>query len=204
MRPPRLELVKSRDAGDESPFEALLALADRDAEAAEGLALAYAALERHDRDALVASVVHDARRAGRSPAGPLALLLAVEPDRELAETIARALAELEPPGRARGTGWIWGSEEEGGVALAREAGPSLTLLGVRWRGAAIDVSRPEPVRCDALERGREMLEVPTSAEMCSLDAAIDRLAERLWRTCRDHGPLPAELRALVAFLAPYS
>lgn len=204
MAPPRLELVWTRyeDAG-QSPFDALLALADRDAEAAEGLALAYAALERDERDALVASVVRDAEVAGRSPARPLALLLAVEKDEELAERIARALADVDRPGRARGTGWTWGSVERGGVALAREAGPALALVAVRWSGGQLEVLQPAPVGRDQLEEGRLRLGVPESAETRSLDAAVDRLAEQLWRARLANGPLPTGLSALTAFFAPY-
>ena len=205
MARPPLELVWTRyTSAGQSPFDALLVAAERDAEAAEGLALAYAALDHEARSALFASVVRDAEEAGRSPAGPLALLLAVEEDRALAERIARALLDASPPpGRARGTGWVWGSSEEGGIALASERGPAVTLFGVAWQGARLRALTAAPVAKGELEEGRLRLGVPESAEAIPLDAAIDRLASQLWRARRAGGPLPEDLRALAGFFAPY-
>ncbi len=205
MARPPLELVWTRYASaNQSPFDALLVAAEEDAEAAEGLALAYAALDHDARSALFTSVVRDAEDAGRSPAGPLALLLAVEEDRALAERIARALSDASPPpGRARGAGWTWGSSEEGGIALASEGAAAIALFGVTWEGARLRALRAGPVAKGQLEEGRRRLGVPESAETIPLDAAIDRLASQLWRARRASGPLPEDLRALAGLFAPY-
>lgn len=207
MNRPRLELVWTRYAnGAESPFDALLDAAERDAEAAEGLALAYAALDRDERDALYASVLRDAEDRDRSPAGILALLLAVEEDEELANRMARAILGAVRPAceSGRALGWAWGSTDEGGVAFAGPPrGDRLPLSSVRWQGEHFEVVTAEPVAGHQLEEGRRRLALAESAEAMAFDEAVDLLAAQLWRARRTFGPLPESLRAIVRVLTPY-
>lgn len=203
MSRPSLELVRRRDAG-KSPFDALLVAAEHDPEAAEGLALAYASLDQEQRRALVASVVRDAGDAGRSPAHALALLLAVEKDRELAGRIAAAIASATAPSASDGgIGWAWGSTRDGGVALAVGAESPWRLARVTWRAGCVDGTSAEPRCGETLDQARSRLGVPESADALALDAAVDLLAEQLWRARRTHGSLPPSLRALAHLFVPY-
>lgn len=193
--------------GGESPFDALLRAAERDAQAAEGLALGYANLHPEERGALVDTIISDAQAAGRSPAATLALLLGVEVDRELARHITVALMDAGPGDlaerRRRDRGWAWGAEDEGGVALARHLhGEFVEVLSVVWSEGAI-AFRAEPLAThEALADVKLRLGVPDGAEALGLDAAVDRLAEALWRA-RRRGPLPDTLRGLADLFEPY-
>ena len=204
----KLELVWSRGgAPEESPFDALLRAADEDPEAAEGFALAYAAMGRVERERLIDTVVRDAQAAARSPAGPLMLLLAVEEEHELASHIAGALLALgeETLGR-RGldAGWVWGGELAGGVALARHLhGGFVELLRVGWSDGRLEVESEPLAHERELAEVRRRAGVPTDADQVPLERAIDRLAETLWRVRRRGDPWPERLRAFADLFAPY-
>jgi hypothetical protein len=191
----------------ETPFDALLRAAERDAQAAEGLALGYANLHPEERSALVETIVRDAQTAGRSPAATLALLLGVEVDRELARHITVALMDAGPGDlaerRRKDAGWAWGAEREGGVAVARHLhGEFVEVLSVTWTDAAISVHAEPLATHEAISGVRARLGVPEAAETLSLDEAIDRLAEALWRA-RRRGPLPETLTGLADLFEPY-
>lgn len=191
----------------ESPFDALLRAAERDAQAAEGLALGYANLYPEERSALLETIVRDAHAAGRSPAATLALLLGVEVDRELARSITTALMDAGPGDlaerRRRDLGWAWGGEAAGGVAVARHLhGAFVEVLCVSWTDETISVSSEPLATHEALSGVRAKLGVPETADSLSLDLAIDRLAEVLWRA-RRRGPLPDALSGLADLFEPY-
>ncbi len=210
MGGPRLKLIVDRvEASGQSPFDALVAAADEDAQAAEALALGYAALERDEREAILAAVVCDAEVNGRSPATTLALLLSVEEDRFLARDIAAALVDAgfgERPGFERDVGWAWGGGEEGGVAVARQLhGAFLEVACLSWRNGELEPPRVEPIaRHERLDEVRRRIGVPESADLLAFDDALDRLAAQLWRLRRARGSLPERLRAIAhLFAIPY-
>ena len=191
--PPKLSLVRG-----ESPFDALMRAAEQDAEAAEGFALAYASMPREERAKLVDTVIADAEAAGRSPAGPLMLLLAVEEELDLAKGIANALLASEPKLARRGidAGWVWGAETEGGVAVVRHLhGGFVELLRVGWEGTDVEGDSVPLAHEEELPDRRRALGVPQKAERVPLERAIDRLTEQLWRVRRRGGDLPERLRA---------
>jgi hypothetical protein len=199
-----LKLVS--DGEGESPFDALLAAAERDPSAAEGLALAYASLGPDERAALLETIVHDARSTQRSPSSSLALLLAVEDEPRLAERIAAALREHGTAHLARSrpdAAWAWGGDGEGGVVLARHLhGAFVEVFGVRWSGGAFEL-RTEPLAsAEQLAQVRARLGVPEHADALGPDDAVDRLASVLWRA-RRRGPLPEALRRLEDLFQPY-
>jgi hypothetical protein len=202
-----LKLVPRSEQTRESPFDALLRAVEQDPHAAEGLALAYAAMRFEEREALVSTVVRDAEAAGRSPAPALALLLAVEEDRMLARLIAAALVDAGPmPSRREGDGgWAWGGDVEGGVAVARHLhGSFVEVLSVTWEGGAIRGLRTEPLaQHERISDVRRRLGVPEAAESLGLREAIDRLAQALWRTRREGGALPEGLHRLADLFGPY-
>lgn len=210
MSGPRLKLIVDREVGPGlSPFDALLAAAEHDPDAAEGLALGYAALARDEREALVGAVLEDAEASGRSPATTLALLLSVEEDRFLARDIAAALVDAgfgERPGLERDVGWAWGGREEGGVAVARHLhGAFIEVACLGWRGGELEAPRVEPIaRHERLDDVRRRVGVPDSADLLAFDDALDRLAAQLWRLRRARGSLPERLRAIAhLFAVPY-
>lgn len=191
---PKLELVGSPG----TPFDALLSAAESDPAIAEGFALAYASMERDDRLRLLATIIADARDAGRSPAGPLALILAVEDDASLAEDIARALREtgdasLGPA--ADDAGWIWGSDKAGGVAVARSLhGGFVEVRRVAWEDGELHVYQEPLARSDEVLEMRRRNGVPDEALRVGLDQAVTYLAEVLWHTRLVRGSLPSQLR----------
>lgn len=205
----KLELVWSRGGSpDEGPFDALLRAADEDPSAAEGFALAYAAMDRDERERLIDTVVGDAGAAERSPAGPLMLLLAVEEEHALASRIACALlASGEDVLGRRGldAGWVWGGDGAGGVALARHLhGGFVELLRVGWSDGRLDVESEPLAHERELVEVRRRAGVPADADQVPLERAIDRLAETLWRVRRRGDPWPERLRAFADLFAPYS
>jgi hypothetical protein len=195
---PSLELVEGGARGAQSPFDALLQAAESDPQAAEGLALAYASMARDEREKLLSTVIADARGAARSPAGPLALLLSVEEDPRLAEAIAVALLEADDGALGGGSpdaGWIWGDEDDGGVAVVRRLhGGFVEVLRVAWAGGALDVEREPLARSDDLWAVRRRTGVPDAADRVGLDHAVVHLAEVLWRERLRRGSLPGQLR----------
>ncbi|HEY8428164.1 MAG TPA: hypothetical protein VIL20_07310 [Sandaracinaceae bacterium] len=214
MAGPRLELIVGGEAGAKTPFDALLAAAEEDPEAAEALALGYAELSREERAAIVDAVVRDAEAGGRSPSTALALLLAVEEDRHVARDIAAALVDAgfgaapEPAkgAIARDLGWAWGGRDEGGIAIVRHLhGLFIEVACVGWRGGELEPPRVEPIaRGEHLDEVRRRIGVPESADRLAFDDAIDRLAAQLWRIRRARGALPERLRALAhLFAVPY-
>lgn len=187
--------------GEASPFDALLEAVERDAEAAAGLTSAYASLAPSQRRVLVEAIRMDCEAAGRSPASPLTLLLSVEHDPEIAILLAETLlddAEAPLPG-VPGVGWVWGSEENGGIALA-PGGPASPHAGVfiTFSRGALQSFRVTDLALDAV------LDVPASAEPIEWALAVDRLAAGLWRARLRDGSLPAELAPLASVLGPRS
>jgi hypothetical protein len=191
---------------DASPFAALLRAAEHDAEAAEGLALAYAALAPDERARLVATVIEDSSESGRSPTAVLALLLGIEDVPELAAMLASALcdaASRELVRRGGDAGWSWGGERDGGVAIARQREDGLLdLVCVRWLDGDLDAHARALVRREELAEAHEHLGIPEAAERVEARAAIDRLAEVLWRARRTRGGLPETLRGLADLFEP--
>ena len=185
----RLERVMTADG----PFDALLEAVDRDPDAARGLALAYAEMERSAREALVEAIIEDGAAAGRSPAGPLALLLAVEDDAALARAIARGLDETLTR-RGVDAGFVWGDDREGGVAVVRHLhGGFVEVLRVAWGSRGLDVdAEPLAVWDEGLRR---RYAIPEESDRVPLERAIDRLAHALWRARQGGRPLPERLRA---------
>lgn len=119
-----------------SPFGALLAAATTNADAAQGLAQAYAALGPEERGALLAAVASDARREGLHAGSVLAALLPVETDAALARRIAAELvasggAELAPQASPRAL--LAGDVEQGGALIARPLyGAFSEVLVLAW------------------------------------------------------------------------
>ena len=131
-RPP---LAKAK-SGTTEPFSALLAAAVENASAAQGLALAYAALERPQRQLLIDAVLTDTLAAEMCPSAVLAPLLAVEEDVELARYIASAISASGGKGLRCDTSCralLAGDATEGGALLARPLyGAFVELLGLAW------------------------------------------------------------------------
>ncbi len=188
-----------------TPYDALLQAAERDAEAAEGLASAYARLAPAERRALLATVVEDSAAAGRSPVAVLTLLLSVEPEPSLVRAIAeRLMQEGVCLHHAPAGAWTWGGDDDGGVALVRWAQHRChEVVLVSWRAGALEWTRvnrlahDEPA-ADAASRAG----VPEGAEPVAWDAALDRLAARLWELRRRQGALPKRLRPLAGLFVP--
>ncbi len=184
-----------------SPFDALLHAAERDPEAAEGLALGYAALSLQERQYLIETLVGDAHRPA---AYVLALLLSVEEDAQLAQRIAGALCSDAPARSGRDAGWAWGGKDDGGIAIARHLhGVFVEVFCVRWQGGEISTKCEPPTPQDRLADVHRGLGVPESAERLQMPVAIDRLAETLWRARRERGQLPEALRDLADLFGPY-
>jgi hypothetical protein len=189
---------------DGDPFDALVAAAADDADAALALAATYARAPRPARVSLLDAIRAGAAAEGVSPIGPLAALLAVEVDLEVAAQIRDALFTSQPhmglAPETTPTALMTGDLEDGAVILSRPLyGPFVDVVAVVWERGRVIRTRIEPLlRHDAIE------EVSTALPDASLLAVTDyhraqrRLTEVLWRHLRDAGgALPASLAAHV-------
>lgn len=178
------------------PFGALLAAAVENPTAAQGLALAYAALERPQRRLLIDAVVADTRAAGISGAAVLAPLLAVEEDVELARYVASAIsasggAGLRCDESCRAL--IAGDSSEGAALLSRPLyGRFVEVLGLAWsrdQGVVHTVFEPLATR-DDVQRHAKALPCKQELEETPATFAVDVIAAALWQHRRLHGELP--------------
>jgi hypothetical protein len=194
-RTPRPPLAKAKAESTE-PFGALLAAAVENASAAQGLALAYAALERAQRQLLIDAVLSDTRAADICPSAVLAPLLSVEDDVELARYIASAISASGGKGlRCDATcrALLAGDASEGGALLARPLyGPFVELLGLGWtreRGVVHSLFEPLITAQDIQGHARSL---PWGARLEEIPVAfaMDVIASVLWQHRRLHGELP--------------
>lgn len=191
-RPP---LAKAKPASTE-PFSALLAAAVENPSAAQGLALAYAALDHAQRQRLIDAVLTDTRAAGMDPSAVLAPLLGVEVDVELARYIASAIsasggAGLRCDGRCRAL--LAGDASQGGALLSRPLyGRFVEVLGLSWnreQGVVHTVFEPLAAGGD-LERFARRLPWGAELEEMPVAFALDTIVMALWHHRRLHGELP--------------
>jgi hypothetical protein len=191
-RPP---LAKAKPASDE-PFSALLAAAVENPSAAQGLALAYSALNRAQRHRLIDTVLDDTRNAGMDPSAVLAPLLGVEIDVDLARYIAAAIsasggAGLRCDGRCRAL--LTGDASQGGALLSRPLyGRFVEVLGLAWNrehGIVHTVFEPLAAGAD-LERFARKLPWGEGLEEMPVAFALDKIVMALWHHRRLHGELP--------------
>lgn len=193
-RPP-LAKARSLEGGAE-PFGALLAAAVENPSAAQGLALAYAALDRPQRRLLIDAVVSDTRAAGINAAAVLAPLLGVEDDVELARYVA---SEISASGGAglrcdeSCRALLAGDSSEGAALLSRPLyGRFVEVLGLSWtrdRGVTHTVFEPLATRED-VPRHAKALPCPVEFEASPVAYAVDVIAAALWQHRRLHGELP--------------
>jgi hypothetical protein len=194
-RPPRPPLAKAqpRAAG---PFAMLLAAAVESPQAAQGLALAYAALDREQRRSLVDAVLDDARPSGVSASAVLAPLLAVESDVDLARYVASAMSASGGAGLrcdASCRALLAGDAVDGAALLARPLhGRFVEVLGLSWRrDQGIVDTLFEPIATSAdLNRHAQALSHPGTLEESPAAFAVDVIAAALWQHRRLHGTLP--------------
>jgi hypothetical protein len=191
-RPP---LAKAKAASAE-PFSALLAAAVENPSAAQGLALAYAALDRPQRQRLIDAVLADTRSADMDPSAVLAPLLGVEVDLELARYIASAISASGGAGlRCDATcrALLTGDASEGGALLARPLyGRFVEVLGLAWnreQGVVHTLFEPLASAGD-LERHARKLPWGSQLEEMPVAFALDTIVMALWHHRRLHGELP--------------
>jgi hypothetical protein len=182
--------------GSAGAFGALVIAAARDSDAARGLALAYAALDRAGRWKIVDAVVADAGAEGISPCGVLASLLSVEEDTEVARHIADAIAAaggsgLEATTRPRAL--VAGDEDTGGIILVRPLhGTFVEVLALAWKpeaGVTHALFDPMVHDGDALHH-KASLPPGLRFESAPITFAIDLVTPVLWSHRRRHGALP--------------
>lgn len=174
----------------------MLAAAVENPSAAQGLALAYAALDRAQRRLLIDAVIADTRATEISPAPVLAPLLAVEVDVELARYLASAMsasggAGLRCDESCRAL--LAGDSLEGAALLSRPLyGRFVEVLGLCWcrdQGVTHTVFEPLATRDDVL-RHAKALPAPSELEESPATYAVDVIAAALWQHRRIHGELP--------------
>jgi hypothetical protein len=174
----------------------LLAAAVENPSAAQGLALAYAALDRPQRRLLIDAVIADTGATDISAAAVLAPLLAVEVDVELARYLASAMsasggAGLRCDESCRAL--LAGDSSEGAALLARPLyGRFVEVLGLCWdrdRGVIHTVFEPLATR-DDVQRHAKALPSKLELEDSPATYAVDVIAAALWQHRRIHGELP--------------
>jgi hypothetical protein len=194
-RTARPSLAKTKPGATE-PFGALLAAAVENASAAQGLALAYAALDRAQRELLIDAVLTDSRAAEMCPSAVLAPLLSVEEDVELARYIASAISasggkSLRCDATCRAL--LAGDATEGSALLARPLyGHFVELLGLGWtrtEGVVHTLFEPLATVHDMQLHARKL---PWGAQLEEIPVAfaMDVVASALWQHRRLHGELP--------------
>ncbi len=185
------------------PFDALVAAAVDDAEAALALAATYGRAPEQARAAFIDAVREGAAAEGVSAVGPLVALLSVESDPALAARIRDVLfadgqhREMTPELRTPAA-WMGGDGETGAVVLSRPLyGPFVDVVAVVWEQGRVIRTRVEPLlRFDAIERVSMALPDASSLEATGYARARRRLVEVLWRHLRnDGGALPSSLAA---------
>lgn len=183
-------------SGPTERFSALLSAAAENASAARGLALAYAALDRPQRQQLIDAVIADTRAASMDPSAVLAPLLGVEVDVELARYIASAISASGGAGlrcNASCRALIAGDASDGGALLARPLyGRFVEVLGLGWnRERGIVHTLFEPL-ASANELERFARDLPWGAQLEEMPVAfaLDTVVMALWQHRRLHGELP--------------
>jgi hypothetical protein len=180
----------------EEPFAALLRAAVEDADAAQGLALAYAALPRAQREQLIDAVVDDADEEGICVSEVLASLLSVEDDAQVARRIASSISAAGGVGLATREpcrAMLAGDTTEGSLLLTRPLhGNFAEVLGLSWRdGEGIVHSFFEPlVRATDARHSAERLRHAGQMEEAPPAFAVDVVTPVLWGHRRKHGDLP--------------
>jgi hypothetical protein len=174
----------------------LLAAAVENPAAAQGLALAYAALDRAQRRMLIDAVIADTRATEISAAPVLLPLLAVEEDVELARYLASAMsasggAGLRCDESCRAL--LAGDSSQGAALLARPLyGRFVEVLGLCWcrdQGVTHTVFEPLATR-DDVQRHAKALPGNPELEDSPATYAVDVIAAALWQHRRIHGELP--------------
>lgn len=183
--------------GRAGPFGALLAAAVRDPAAARGLALAYASLDRLGRERIIEAVVADARAEAISVSAPLASLLAVEDDPDLAKQIAEAIADDGGAGLASSStprAFVAGDEIDGGVLLVRPLhGTFVEALALAWKERGEITHQTYEPMIDDSNAKHLLSRLPPDLrfEEMPIRFVIDRLAPIVWTHRRKKGELPA-------------
>jgi hypothetical protein len=194
-RPGRPPLARAKPAPAE-PFSALLSAAVENPSAAQGLALAYAALERPQRQRLIDAVLDDTRAASMDPSAVLAPLLGVEVDLDLARYIASAISASGGAGLrcdAQSRALLAGDAMEGGALLSRPLyGRFVEVLGLAWdreHGIVHTLFEPLATAGD-LERFAHKVPCQAAFEEMPVAFALDAVVMALWQHRRLHGELP--------------
>jgi hypothetical protein len=194
-RGPRPPLAKAQPKAH-GPFDMLLAAAVENPRAAQGLALAYEALELAQRQTLIDAVLDDTHRAGVSVSAVLAPLLAVERDVELARHLASAISAHGGVGlRCDATcrALLAGDAMDGAALLARPLhGHFVEVLGLSWtRDQGVVGTLFEPLTTgDDLTQHAAQLPYHEPLEDIPAAYAVDIIAAVLWQHRRLHGALP--------------
>jgi hypothetical protein len=192
LRPP---LAKAQPKAP-GPFGMLLAAAVENPRAAQGLALAYEALDLTQRQALIDAVLDDTHGAGVSVSAVLAPLLAVERDVELARHLASAISAHGGVGlRCDATcrALLAGDAMDGAALLARPLhGRFVEVLGLSWtRDLGVVGTLFEPLATgDDLAQRASQLPYHEPLEDIPAAYAVDVIAAVLWQHRRLHGALP--------------
>jgi len=192
--------VAKATRGTAGAFGALVIAAARDSDAARGLALAYAALDRNGRWQIVDAVVSDALGEGITPCVVLASLLSVEDDAEVAQHIADAISAaggtgLEATSRPRAL--AAGDDESGGIILVRPLhGTFVEVLALAWKrdlGVTHAIFDPMVHDGEALSH-KASLPPDLRFENVPMAFAIDLVTPVLWSHRRQSGALPPGVR----------
>lgn len=185
--------------GPAGAFGALLVAATDEPDAANGLALAYAALSPPQRRDLIPAVVADARAEGVCPSLLLASLLGVEQNADIARLIAEAIgearsSELQPAAPTRAL--MAGDAQEGGALLIRPLhGHFVEVLALAWNPhTGVTHARAESLVATAeadtvarhLPGGLRLEDTPVAF-------AVDTLTGALWHHRQLHGSLPDDV-----------
>ena len=195
-------------AGDE-PFSALLLAAAENASAAQGLALAYAAQERPQRERLIEAVLTDTHSMGISPSVVLVPLLAVEDDVELARFIASAISASGGVGLRCDTtcrALLSGDASDGAALLVRPLhGQFVEVLGLSWnrdQGVVHTVFEPIASAHEVEHHSRSLPGAPKLEEI-PVAFAVDVLTAALWHHRRLTGELPEVLTRFADLFEPW-
>jgi hypothetical protein len=198
-----------RTSSTDEPFGALLLAAVENASAAQGLALAYAALDRPQRERLIDAVITDTHTAGICPSGVLVPLLAVEDDVELARYIASEISASGGAGLRCDTtcrAMLAGDAAEGAALLVRPLhGHFVEVLGLGWnreRGVVHTVFEPLASAHD-VERHSRALPGRPALEEIPVSFAVDVVTAALWHHRRLTGELPEVLTRFADLFEPW-
>lgn len=190
--PPNVLLpgVARRDRARSPGLVRWLRAAQRDPEAIEATALAFADLPRPARLQLVRPLLRDVQSAfgehAEEGARLIALILAIESDDEVANALCRALGELTLVGSAElpAEAWLGGDDDDGCAALRL---PGAGMLHMSWRGGIgvqlrlfhVPVDSPEDAGAEA-----------TALRPASVGEAVQLMSAPLLRYRRAGGTLP--------------